>query len=239
MCFDPVSLSLMAAATAAQAGGARLNQIASNKAIKAQVAAEQGRQKVYQQQADQQFQSSLDRFRPENNAQQVQDATNQRTQAIEGNISAADPSTQYQAVTSDSPEVVKSALAKSLANAVSQSKQQAQRLAKLGATDAVTFDNALDLGNTGMKLDTISNFSSGSKKVNMAEQAAAAQKRSGWGDALGILGQGLNIGAGLDSVDSGPLAATFKKTDLPWRNTMFGYDMGGKVAGAPGWINIF
>ncbi len=193
MCFDPISLSLMVAATAAQAGGQRLNQLAQNKAIKASVAAERGRQQAFQNEADQQFQGTLDRFKSDNMNKQIADTSLEREQTIAGNISGSNAEGDYQAATTDAPQVVRTTMAKRLSDAVAKSKDEAKRLAKLGSTGAVGFGNALAMGDTGRRLDTISGFSRGSLDTNMAEQAAAAQKRSGWGDALGLAGQGLSL----------------------------------------------
>jgi hypothetical protein len=191
MCFDPVSIALMVASTAATAGGNRLNQLAANKAIKGQVGLERIRQQKYQADSDQNFRNALEDFNPQNMQDNLAKSTANRDAAISGNL--ADPSGGYEAANNNQPEVVKSSIAKSLSDAVAKSKGQAKRLAALGSTGEVFGNKAIDLGRSASKGAMIGNFAQGSANVSKAEQAAAAQKTSGWGDALGLAGQGLSM----------------------------------------------
>jgi hypothetical protein len=191
MCFDPVSIALMVASTAATAGGNRLNQLAANKAIKGQVGLERIRQQKFQADSDQNFRNALEDFNPQNMQDNLAKTTTGRDSAISGNL--ADPSGGYEAANNNQPEVVKSSIAKSLSDAVAKSKGQAKRLAALGSTGEVFGNKAIDLGRSASKGAMIGNFAQGSSNVSKAEQAAAAQKTSGWGDALGLAGQGLSM----------------------------------------------
>ena len=192
MCFDPVSLALTAAATAATAGGNRLNQLAANKAIKQQTGLERIRQQKYQADSDQNFRDALDRFAPQKMQDDLAKSTADRNKAISDNL--VDPSGgAYETANNNQPEIVKSTIAKSLADAVAKSKGQAQRLAALGSTGEVFGNRGIDLGRSASKGAMIGNFAQGSSNVSKAEQAAAAQKNSGFGDAIGLLGTGLSM----------------------------------------------
>ena len=190
MCLG--SLALTAAATAATAGGNRLNQLAANKAIKQQTGLERIRQQKYQADYDQNFRDALDRFAPQKMQDDLAKSTADRNKAISDNL--VDPSGgAYETANNNQPEIVKSTIAKSLADAVAKSKGQAQRLAALGSTGEVFGNRGIDLGRSASKGAMIGNFAQGSSNVSNAEQAAAAQKASGFGDALGLLGNGISM----------------------------------------------
>jgi hypothetical protein len=190
--FDPISIALMLASAVATAGGNRLNQLAANKAIKGQVGLERIRQQKFQADSDQNFRNALEDFNPQNMQDNLAKATTSRDSAISGNL--ADPSGGYEAANNNQPEVVKSSIAKSLSDAVAKSKGQAKRLAALGSTGEVFGNKAIDLGRSASKGAMIGNFAQGSAKTSLAEQAAAGQTRSGFGDALGLAGQAISIG---------------------------------------------
>ncbi len=193
MCIDPVSIGLMLASTAATAGGNRLNQLAANKAIKQQTGLERIRQQKYQSDSDQNFRDALDGFAPQKAQEDLAKSMADRNKAISDNL--VDPSGgAYEAANNNQPEVVKSTIAKSLSDAVAKSKGQAKRLADLGSTGEVFGNKAIDLGRSASKGAMIGDFAQGSAKTSLAEQAAAGQTRSGFGDALGLIGQGLSIG---------------------------------------------
>lgn len=190
--FDPISIALMLASAVATAGGNRLNQLAANKAIKGQVGLERIRQQKFQADSDQNFRNALEDFNPQNMQDNLAKTTTGRDSAISGNL--ADPSGGYEAANNNQPEVVKSSIAKSLSDAVAKSKGQAKRLAALGSTGEVFGNKAIDLGRSASKGAMIGNFAQGSAKTSLAEQAAAGQTRSGFGDALGLAGQAISIG---------------------------------------------
>lgn len=223
MCFDPVSLSIAAAAAAATAGGNRLNQLSSNRAIKQQVGLENARQKIYQDQADANFGNALSNFKAPNNQQQVADVTASRTKSITDNLASPDTGS-YEAFQNNQPDIVKSGIAKSLSDAVSKSKGQAQRLAALGATGDVMANNNISLDRAGSNAGMIGNFAQGSSAVSKEEQAAAAQKTTPWGDALKLGGQAGSIYAlagapGASSLFGGTTYAAPASSMFPWSST--------------------
>ena len=220
MCFDPVSLALMAASTAATAGGNRLNQIASNKAIKGQTALEAARQRKYQADSDQNFHDALGMFDPKTMQDNIAKASASRDSTISGNL--VNPTGSYEAANNNQPDIVKSTIAKSLSDAVAKSKGQAQRLAALGANGQVDAGNNIGLGRSASKGAMIGNFAQGSSNVSKAEQEAAAQTHSGFGDALGLLGQGLSM---------------YNMVSSPGRvgDSIFGAQVPDKISTMPSW----
>lgn len=221
MCFDPVSLALMAASTAATAGGNRLNQLAANKAIKQQAGLERARQEKYQAESDQNFKNALSDFNPQSMDTNLAKALADRNTAISNNLSPMDAG-NYEAATSNQPEIVKSTIAGKLADAVAKGKDHARRMAALGATDTVGANNAINLGRAASKGAMLGGFAKGSADVSKMEQEAAGQTRSGFGDALGLAGNALSM---------------YNMVSAPSRmgDSIFGAQVPDKVSTMPSW----
>lgn len=221
MCFGPEMLlaaGLSAAGSYVNARETNANVKRGNSAREASLRQELDRQKVFQDQAGQEFSTANDRFSPEARQNNLGDIIAKRQDALNGAVQTEQPQ-GYAAVPDSAPKVVKTDLAKRLAEAVGRSRQQAGALAKLGATSDLFDADAIGLHNADAKIGTIGNFASNSANVNQAEQGAAyqnAQKApSGFGDLLGLAGMGLGLYSGFNGGSGSVFGDTIKGTIPP------------------------
>lgn len=210
MCVGPeLALALTAASTAASVAGNYMQTKANNASTQAQVNAKNAalqegltQQKQNQDQATGVLNNTLQKFSAPNQQQDLGSLVTNRTNTIAGNMTpAAAPDTNLK----EAPQVVQSDLANRMAKVAGYGAQQANALAKVGATGDQFNNNALTLGDSGLKLGTISNFAQGQLGVNKLKQSVdannARKSPNGLGDILSKIGTagtiaGLGAGAG-------------------------------------------
>lgn len=218
MCFGPEMLLSLALTGAGQ----YINSREQSSSLKAQQNAkdaalrtELGRQSKFQEQSGQAFDDTLGKIKASQTEQGMGDLISKRDEALQGAIDSAPTGEYFTNISDSAPEVVKSSIAQKLGEAVAKSKEQAQRLAKLGANQDQVFNNNVAITRGGNDISTVSNFAGNSANINRAEQAAdyanAAKNPSGIGDLLGLAGQGL----GLYSMTGGTVFPKFEAPPSP------------------------
>jgi hypothetical protein len=166
----------------------------------------------------------LNQFDAGNQTQKLQDATTQR----EGDLGAAAQSgaQDYAAPgTASAPTIIKSDLARAIAEGVGRGREDTKRRAALGAAGDAQFGNQLDLARSNEKLGMLGNFSGASSGVLGNEMMAANGAGQGWklgGDLAGVGGQI----AGMYGARGGSLGSLFGSGGTP----MAGRGMIGKNA---------
>jgi hypothetical protein len=185
------SLAMGAAGTAASAKAASNQTKARNNAA----AEEAARQAGFQDQAKGAFDNSLTQFDAGNQTQKVQDATTQR----EGDLDTAAQSgaTDYAAPgTASAPTIIKSDLARAIAEGVGRGREDTKRRAALGAADAAQFGNKLGLARSNDDFTKLGSFSGASSGIMGNEMLAANGAGQGWklgGDLMSAGGQAVGM----------------------------------------------
>lgn len=198
MCLGPE----VAIALALSGAGQYINARETNAGLKsAQRAKEESlrtelkRQEGYQAEAGQTFADTLDTFKKPQQEQSFADLVMEREKALTGNV--GDASKDFAPMRADAPNVVKTEIANQIASGINKSKEQAKRLAKLGARDDVFLDNNIMLNRGKGKIAQVGNFSGNSANINTYEQKAAynnnLKQPSGFGDLLGLAGMGMGM----------------------------------------------
>lgn len=250
MCFDPISLALMAASTAASVGGGIVNrntqrQNADRVAMRnLQVARERNavrdqyreRQKAWGDEAQGENTKAIDAMGPDAQAKKQGKVTDARA-AVAQNIQRA-PVAGEAPISGSAPSVVEGEIASRMMKAYQDSQAHAGRAAKLGGYGDVWQANALDLNNTNRRVNTLNNFSRGDASLlgydqDFAEYLVpqAKMKSNVWGDVLtgvGKLGSAAAGsgafapgGAGASAVSSmWPTAAAAPMTNTGWANPL-------------------
>lgn len=228
-----VEIALLSAA--ASAGGSYINTQKQNKnaqtkinARNEQAAAEQTRQRGYQDANDMAVQGSLGEFNKDKREESFGDLVAAREQAYESNTPAA---SEFANISDSTPMVVKTDLAKRVADGMAKSKSQAKALAKIGGTSDLFQSNGFAINDAANSIGTTNSLARGSLQTNLIEQQAAANSvgngRSSFGDLLSAGGAAGSIYAGAGGTSSlgagkvNPATAQMGPfTDaLPWRNT--------------------
>ncbi|NFV81289.1 hypothetical protein [Magnetospirillum aberrantis] len=181
----------------------------SDAAMSAASEAEAARQRRYQDEALNIWQGELDQMdRPAQD-----ELTDKKTAERQAAYDAVVPgSRDYNAemaslgASSDAPKVIQDANAKTLSEALSQTRQQLSAKAKLQGFGDRTFSNAEMLNQGGGNVGMWGNFSKGSSGVFPLEYQAAS--RAG-GSGFSPLGMGLSLaGMGLGIANAGGLFGT-------------------------------
>lgn len=192
------------ASTAASAGGSFLNSQQASKNAQAKInarnaaaAQEQERQKIFQANNDATINKTLTDFGKDSQQQQFGDLVAKREQAYTDNTPAA---AEFANISDSTPTVVKTDLAKRVADKMAASKAEAKALAKIGGTTDVFQNNGFGINQAANKIGTENTLARGSLQTNLVEQQAAANnagnKSSMFGDLLGAAGAIGGIAAG-------------------------------------------
>jgi hypothetical protein len=214
------------------ARNANNNAQAKINARNAQVAQEQERQKIFQQQNDGALNNTLKTFDKDTRAKDFADLVTKREDAYAANAPAAQ---EFAAIGADAPQVVQQDKAKRVAEQLGKSKAEAKALARIGGTADQFQNNGLSINDTANKIGATNNLARGSLDVNRIEQTAAANRAgnrtSVFGDLLsaaGAAGTGAVAGGRFSAAPSANVAVNPALGDigpfdnsLPWRNGAF------------------
>jgi hypothetical protein len=180
MC-EPTTI-LAAASLAMGAAGTGMSMKAASDQTKARnsaAAAEAARQAGFQDQAKGAFDSSLTQFDAGKQTQNVQDATTQR----EGEMDkAAQSGAQDYTMPGapSAPAIIKSDLARAIADGVGRGREDTKRRAALGAAGQSQFGNQLGLARSNEELGKLGDFSGASSGLMGNEMMAANGAGQGW-----------------------------------------------------------
>lgn len=224
MCVGPeLALALAAAGTAAQVGGNYMQTQQNNASNQAMTNAKNAalqeglaQQKQNQAQASDVLNQTLNKFQAPQQQQDLGALVTDRTNKIADNV-ATTPMAAPDANIKSAPTVVQSDLASKMGKVAGYGAQQGGALAKTGATGDQFLNNGLKLNDSGLNLNTISNFAQGQLGVNKLKQTVdasnARKSPSGFGNALSTIGGGLSLagmgagaGAGLGDLIFGSSA---------------------------------
>lgn len=200
-----VALPLIASAVLSGAGtmmSAREQSKAQERDARARLAAteqEIEKQRKFQQEGADIFGTTLQRFTPEQQAQQQQAETEKRTEGLIQNLEANAPSFTAP-ISGSAPNIVGQSLAKAMTDAMDRSKGDATRLGKLLGSEGTMFGNSLGLTQGARGINTVNDFSGVSAslfptRLDSARNAAFRQP-SGFGDVLRAGGQMVAYGGG-------------------------------------------
>ena len=205
MC-DPLTatgIALSVGSTLYKSQGAKKNTSRMVRARNDAAAAEDGRQRAYQDEANDVFNRTLPKF--ERGAQDVgvEQARQKREEKLT-DAASGDGADEYQAPTAGSaPTVVKSEIARRISDALTQGTKRARTQAALSAYGDNMFGNKVALGRSRGELAQVSDFASKSAGLLPYEMRAAAQNASRApsivGDLLGLAGSGATM-AGMAGV---------------------------------------
>jgi hypothetical protein len=188
MCLGP-ELAMLAVGAAASAAGGMMNaksqqhaaERANNQAHAEAEARNQklaeytARQQQFAKQAQDANQVGLDKYAQPQQVQQQADATQQRENLYAQAAPETNP-TEGIPLRGDTPEVVKSEMAKRMLAAHQESTDRAKHLAAQGGVGDSWLQNQFNTDATGRQVDTINNFSRGDIALLPASQDRAAYK---------------------------------------------------------------
>jgi hypothetical protein len=200
------SLAMTAAGTGMAAKSASDQTKARNNAA----AQESARQAGFQDQAKGVFDNGLNQFEAGNQTQKLQDATAQR----EGDLDTAARSgaQDYAAPgTASAPAIIKSDLARAIAEGVGRGREDTKRRAALGAFDDAQFGNRIDQARSNEELGKLGSFSGASSGILGSEMMGANGAGQDWklgADLASIGGQA----AGMYGARGGSLGGLFDKS---------------------------
>ena len=200
----------IAAASAAASMAGNYIQAKNNNA--SQTAQYNARNAVQQQGYDQQKQNAADAqgvlqpaiagFSAPNQQADLGNLITSRANTI--NANSATPSTgNLPGAVSTAPKVVQDSLANRIGQAVAFNNQQGDALAKVGATGDQAINNNINLGNTGLKINTIDNNARAQVGVNEAEANAAYNNARKSPSSLGSLLSTAGTAGGIASLGMG------------------------------------
>lgn len=217
----------------------------SEAAMSAASEAEAARQRRYQDEALNVWQGEMDKM--DRSAQD--ELTDQKTAERQAAYDAVVPANRdYNAemaslgASSDAPKVIQDANAKTLSEALSQTRQQLSAKAKLQGFGDRTFSNAEMLNQGGGNVGMWGNFSKGSSGVFPLEYQAASRAGgsgfSGLGTALSLGGMALGMAnaAGAFSAATPPANIGAPPAGSVWTPTADGGWTAGTVSGS-GWVH--
>lgn len=191
MCFDPITIASMVATGVGQAISGSEAAASRNAQIEARNRAtrdEFGRQAGYQQQADDIFGNVFGTFAPGAQASGLDAAKTGATDFIRGNQPLDVGTIQTAGV---DPRLA-AFEGNSVAKAFGRNANRAGALGNLTGYGQQGAESALNLAESGRKLNTVSNFSRGSASLLPLERDAAGNNAyippSGLGDLLGFAG---------------------------------------------------
>ena len=199
MCLPP----MMLAAMALQAGSSYANKRADKAVRQKQDAvsqAERERQAKYQKQAQATLDKTMATFNRPSQDQALATTAVQHEAAI--NDTQAQPG-DYTPVSNDAPPVVRSEIAKRMADAVRQGRGEVMARAKLGAYGGMQHKNAIDLNRSGQDIGQVADFSRGSAGIVPLEMSAAYGAGRKWGQISDLFRMG-GYGLGMYSMMQEP-----------------------------------
>jgi hypothetical protein len=176
MC-DPMSI----AAAALTVAGTGAQAIGSSKASRAQsnvAAAETARQERFRREQAALFEQSQAGQTREAQDQKLNEATERRTNALQGAVtqgSAADVP-----LAGNEASVVADTISRRLAGSAQTARDEGGRLGALGAFKDLNFGNAISLGRSGQQQGMLGGFSRGSADLVPMEMDIAGQRGQGW-----------------------------------------------------------
>lgn len=183
MCLDPASAALLAASTAASTVGGAIQQRNNNKyadrvatARNETLRLSREKQKQFAANNDVTLQDTFAKFAQPAQTQQLSDAQNVRSAAVDANTTqpAADVP-----LSGSTPDVIKGVVAERLLEAFNASTAKAKNMAKLSGYNDTMFGNNLNVTGAGRNIETQNNFSRGTAALLPYEQdfAEAQVKR--------------------------------------------------------------
>lgn len=186
MCLDPASLTAMALM-----GGSTIAKNRQMKAVRRKQdtvsQTERERQAKYQKQAQATLDKTMATFDRPAQDQSLATTAAQHETAI--NDTQAQPG-DYTPTTGSAPPVVKSEIAKRMADAVRQGRGEVMARAKLGAYGGVQQKNAIDLNRSGQDIGRMGDFSRGSAGIMPLEMNAAYGAGRKWGQISDLFRMG-------------------------------------------------
>lgn len=201
MCVDPLTATALLATTAGTVVQAREQNANMKRAVNARNEAheaEQIRQRQFQEESGNQFDSAVNRFAPGEQQRQMGEVRGQRTEALTSAIPETAAGGAGVSLQGSAPKVVGGEIARAMQSANAASRGNAQRLGALGAYGDGIFNDRMALNRTGQNIGTIGNFSGRSAgllpfEANVA--AANSQKpSSGFGEMLQLAGTAASLG---------------------------------------------
>lgn len=204
MCFDPVSLGLLAAGTAASVVGGSMSRSEATKNEQAQAAAKNAelratldRQKAFGDQNASVLSDVISKFSPQAQGQNALGADQKREDAVVANMTPPQDSTNAVPL-GDTPNVIKGAYASRMADKFAQATAEARAKAKFGSYGDVWTGNNLTTTGGARSIDTTNTLARDDAALLSSRQDlagyTAARPPSGIGDTLSALG-GLVAGA--------------------------------------------
>lgn len=218
MVWDDALIAAIVAGLAAT-GSAAANNKANNLQVEAQnraQAQERFRQAEIQRQADADVKRGIEEFTPEKQAEQVAQATETRTQALQAPAAQAD---QYAQAPASTPKEVGGDLGRRLASVATHARQEAAQRAALGAYGDASQQEGFDMNRLRETLQRRRLESTGSSSILPYELREIANKGHNYTTAGTALGIASNI-AGAYSIPARkpgvPAAGAAPASPAPW-----------------------
>jgi hypothetical protein len=207
MCFDPVSLALMAASTAASVGGNVISNNEAEKNMKAQQVARNQvldqflkKQNGYQDQNAAAFDKQTDSMSADQNAQSQTEAVDNRNAAIERATGTEPTSASAIPLSGSAPSVVKQEIAKRVGDAFTAATDNVKKQAKAASYGDVFAKNNIGIQDASNNIGTTNSLARDEAALLPARQdlaaATAYKPPSGWGTILSGLGTVGSLAAG-------------------------------------------
>jgi len=190
MCFDPVSLTLLAASTAASAGGSILEGNAQSDFVRQNLDADmtEMRQSVeearlrnevadryretarkFGEENQTNFNAGLGSFMPDAQAARMDAATADRGGTVASAIGQP-PSAEATPFRAGTPDAVKATHAQRVGDAFARAQTQGAAGAKVGAYGDTMAENQRTVGGTGQKIETVNTLAKGNAALLPHEQ---------------------------------------------------------------------
>jgi hypothetical protein len=207
MCFDPISLSLLAASTAASVGGGMIENNEAQRNMNAQADARNQvldaflkKQSGYQDQNTATFNKQADTMTADENAKSQTAAVDNRNQAIDRATGGQPASAEAIPLSGSAPSIVKQEIAKRVGDAFAAATDNVKKQAKAASYGDVFQKNNIGIQQAGNDIGTTNTFARDDAALLPARQdlaATAAYKApSGWGTVLKGLGTVGSLAAG-------------------------------------------
>jgi hypothetical protein len=165
------------AALAAQGASTLLNARANSRIMDRQrelSGAERARQAAFREEAEGTLNETMGRFERDTQEGNIDRAAQRREGAISDVVSAPSGVGPGDLPGSgDAPEVVRSTIARRMADAISRGRDEIKARARLGAFGENSFGNRIALGRSGQDINRMASFSRGSASVLPHELAGA------------------------------------------------------------------
>ncbi len=198
MCFDPLSLALIAGGTAASVGGSLYANNEANRQAEAQANARmqeldafRKKNAQYQQQAQGLLKNSIAGFEQPAQTNKLATAQADRAQIINNALDNNATATTDVPLSGSAPQVVQDEIAKRSEAADKTNRASADALGRLKGYDDAMFGNQMDLLGTGRNMDIINNFAKSDLEMLPYYQDFAQLRAYKPSNGLGALLQGL------------------------------------------------